>query len=150
MKARTILSALTSLALVYGAIAISAHSATGKTATVNVARSKLGTILVDSNGRTLYLRRISTNGSTSCTNVDGCLRRWPPLMATGAPQAGPGVDPILLGTVHRISPTGMQVTYNRHPLYTYSQDKKPGDLNGQGYANRWYVVSPIGRPITKK
>ncbi|MGZ6638665.1 MAG: hypothetical protein ACXVII_38145 [Solirubrobacteraceae bacterium] len=72
MKARMTLSAVASLALVFGAIAISAQSATHATATVNVAKSKLGTILVDSRGRTLYLYMFDTNGSSSCTN--GCGR----------------------------------------------------------------------------
>ena len=134
----------------FGAIAISAHSATHTTATVKVARSKLGTILVDARGRTLYLYLLDTNGSSSCTNVDRCFRTWPPLMATGTPHAGHGVDPILLGTVHRIRPTGRQVTYNGHPLYRYSKDTKAGQIKGQALLSLWYVVSAAGAPIKKK
>ena len=150
MPARTTLSTVALLALLFGTLALSAHSATHKAATVKVAKSKLGAILVDSRGRTLYLYMFDTNGSSSCTNVDGCLKTWPPLMATGTPHAGPGVDPILLGTVHRIRPTGMQVTYNGHPLYRYSQDKKPGQMKGQALFSLWYVVSAAGAPIKKK
>ena len=150
MTSRKTLSALASLALLFGTITISAHSATHTPATVKVAKSKLGTILVDSRGRTLYLYMLDTNGSSSCTNADRCYRTWPPLMATGTPHAGPGVDPILLGTVHRIRPSGRQVTYNGHPLYRYSQDKKPGQMKGQALLSLWYVVSAAGAPIKKK
>ena len=150
MTARKALSAVAALALLFGAIAISAHSATHTPATVKVAKSKLGTILVDSRGHTLYLYMFDTNGSSSCTNVDSCYKTWPPLMATGTPHAGRGVDPILLGTVHRIRPAGRQVTYNGHPLYRYSQDTKAGQIKGQGLFSLWYVVSAAGARIKKK
>jgi predicted lipoprotein with Yx(FWY)xxD motif len=150
MTSKKTLSAVAALALVFGVIAVSAPSATHQTTTVKVAKSKLGTILVDSHGRTLYLYTLDTNGSSSCTNVDRCYRTWPPLMATGTPHAGRGVDPILLGTVHRIRPSGRQVTYNGHPLYRYSQDTKAGQIKGQTLLSLWYVVSAAGAPIKKK
>ena len=150
MTSRKTVSAVASLALLLGAIAIPARSATHTPATVNAAKSKLGTILVDSRGRTLYLYMFDTNGSSSCTNVGSCFETWPPLMATGTPHAGHGVDPILLGIVHRIRPAGRQVTYNGHPLYRYSQDKKPGQMKGQALFSLWYVVSAAGAPIKKK
>jgi len=56
----------------------------------------------------------------------------------------------ILRPCHRTRPAGIQVTYNGHPLYVYAYDKKPGDLNGQGFINDWYVVSPSGTPIKKK
>ena len=150
MTGRKTLSAIAALTLLFGGIAISAHSATHTPATVNVAKSRLGTILVDSHGHTLYLSVLDTNGSSSCTNVDSCFKTWPPLMATGTPHAGRGVDPILLGTVRRIRPTGRQVTYNGHPLYRYSQDTKPGQMQGQALFKLWYVVTAAGAPIKKK
>ena len=65
------------------------------------------------------------------------------------PQASrrPGLNPRLLGTVRRTKPAGLQVTYNRHPLYFYSSDVKPGQTKGQGFFASWYVVSPTGRAI---
>jgi predicted lipoprotein with Yx(FWY)xxD motif len=74
---------------------------------------------------------------------------WPPLFVTGRPLAGAGVNPKLLETVRRKQPAGIQVTYNHHPLYLYRNDKKPGDLKGQGYYNYWYVLSPSAKPIEK-
>ncbi len=63
------------------------------------------------------------------------------------------VNARLLGTVRRTKPAGLQVTYNGHPLYFLADspaDKKPGDVNGQGFISQWWVVSPTGNAIKKK
>lgn len=136
---------------VCGALAFSASSATNPAATIRVAKTRLGTILVDSRGRSLYYFVDDTNDSILCTSsLQNCPTLWPPLMTTGKPHAGPGVRATLLGTVHRTKPTGTQVTYNGHPLYRYEFDKRIGDLNGQAQSNVWYVLSPKGKPIKKK
>jgi len=140
------------LVLLIGGLAASAAAAhPTATATVKVAKTRLGTVLVDGRGRTLYLFTDDRNGSITCTTpLSNCPAVWPPLFAKGPPMAGPGVDPKLLGTVHRTRPAGVQVTYAGHPLYIYSNDKKPGDVEGQGFIDAWYVVSPAGKPIKKK
>ena len=140
------------LALFVGGLATSAASAgPSATATVKVAHTKLGTILVDGKGRTLYLFTLDTKSLITCvTGYSNCPATWPPYLTTGAPKAGPGVDAALLGTVHRTRPAGLQVTYNGHPLYVYAYDTKPGDVDGQGFINYWFVVSPKGAAIKKK
>ena len=72
------------------------------------------------------------------------------MTTTGRPHGKAGVKAGLLGTIHRSKPTGSQVTYDRHPLYRYIEDKHPGDVKGQGMFDYWYVLSPSGRPITKQ
>ena len=120
-------------------------------ATVKVGRSRLGSILVDASGRTLYLFKEDRPGKALCTSdYLNCTTGWPPLMTTGRPHAQAGVHTRLLGSIHRTKPAGSQVTYNRHPLYLSIADKQPGDVNGQGNHAYWYVLSPNGRPITKK
>ena len=92
-------------------------------------RSNLGKILVDSQGRTLYLFQ-KDSGTTE--RVHRRLRqRWPPLRATGKPTVGSGANASIVATTTR-SDGKPQVTYNGHPLYLYSGDQKPGDTNGQG------------------
>ena len=71
-------------------------------------------------------------------------------MTSGRPHGEAGVKTRLLGSIHRTKPTGSQVTYNGHPLYLYIDDTHPGDVKGQGMYDYWYVLSPSGRPITKK
>jgi predicted lipoprotein with Yx(FWY)xxD motif len=121
------------------------HSA----ATVQTRKvGKLGVVLVNSKGRTLYMfvpdkRKKVTCTSTACTTV------WPPLKLKKGqrPTAGGKARKNLLGMDGRV------VTYNRWPLYTYLQDKKPGQAMGQGVNNsggKWFVLSPSGVVIKKK
>jgi predicted lipoprotein with Yx(FWY)xxD motif len=119
----------------------------GRQPTVQVRRTGLGKILVDSRGRTLYLFEKDTGGKSSCSG--SCAVNWPPLLATGRPTAGSGVKASRLGTTTR-SNGEIQVVYNRHPLYRFIGDQKPGNTNGEGltaFGARWFVVSPAGNEI---
>ena len=64
-----------------------------------------------------------------------------------APTAGEGADESLLGTTER-DDGEMQVTYDGHPLYTFASDTAPGDTNGQGVGEVWYVVDATGKAVT--
>src|SRR4051794_40496503 len=81
--------------------------------TVAVRHVKLGTILVDPHGMTLYLFMKDKKGKSACAGA--CAQDWPPLLVKGKPSAGKGAQAKLLGTTHRRS--GLQVTYNGHPVY---------------------------------
>ena len=102
--------------------------------------------LVDQTGRTLYATTNDTqnSGASSCTAE--CLTEWPPVIVTGTPTAGTGVDASLLGTITRDDGT-MQATYNGWPLYYYSGDQAAGAMNGQGMENSWFLVSATGNAI---
>jgi predicted lipoprotein with Yx(FWY)xxD motif len=120
-----------------------AAAATG--GTVAAASSPLGQILVAKNGMTLYMFASDKNGKSSCTGQ--CTSFWPPY--TGTPKAGSGLDASLLGTTKRADGS-TQVTYDGHPLYTYSGDPAPGDTNGQGqntFGALWWVVAPSGKVV---
>jgi predicted lipoprotein with Yx(FWY)xxD motif len=112
--------------------------------TVNVATSPLGQILIDVEGRTLYLFMNDTANTSVCTG--GCAQNWPPLLVTGAPTGGLGVEASKLGTTSRAD-GGTQVTYNGHPLYHFASDSAAGETKGQGVGGNWFVVSPQGEPI---
>jgi len=125
--------------------AASTTTAPAAPATVSVANSSLGMILVASNGRTLYALDKDTPTMASCTG--GCAGLWPPLTATGTPTGGAGVDATKLTIL--TGANGMQVVYAGHPLYMFAQDSAPGDVKGQGFAgNIWHVVSPTGMVVT--
>ena len=111
--------------------------------TVATAENELGTILVDGDGVTLYMFAPDAQGPSQCE--DDCLAAWPSL--TGPATAGEGVDEALLGTAARPDDGTEQVTYNGWPLYYFAQDSAPGDVNGQGSNDVWYVVDPTGTPI---
>jgi predicted lipoprotein with Yx(FWY)xxD motif len=102
------------------------------------------TILVDGAGRTLYLLTSDPRNVSTCASLGpSCPGSWPALKPPA--RAGAGVKAALLATTKN----GKQVTYNGHPLYHYRGDKRAGDLNGQGFFQIWYVVSPKGAPIKK-
>lgn len=105
-----------------------------------------GPALVDGEGRTLYLFTNDTQNSGTSACSGDCLAKWPPLLSQGAPVAGTGVDATLLGTITRDDGT-LQVTYNGWPLYYFADDTAPGDANGQGVGDVWFLVSPIGEAI---
>src|SRR3954471_1285015 len=87
-----------------------------RAAVVRVANSRLGKILVDSQGRTLYLFQKDSGNKSACTGP--CAGAWPPLRADGKPTVGSGAKASLVGTTTR-SDGGPQVTYNGHPLYLF-------------------------------
>lgn len=112
------------------------------------ASSKFGTILVSSSGMTLYMLTSDSSQASTCTG--SCPSIWPPLLTNGAPRASGGADATLLGTITR--PGGaVQVTYDGHPLYTFSGDTAPGQVNGEAihsFGGTWYVLGPSGHPLT--
>ena len=116
--------------------------------TVRVAKTRLGKILVDSRGRTLYLFKKDSGTKSACSGA--CATAWPPLRAGHKPTVGPGAKASLVGTTRR-SDGKPQVTYNGHPLYTFIMDTKSGDTAGEGltaFGGRWFVVSPAGKQVS--
>ena len=119
--------------------------ATGKEAVINIATDpKLGPILVDGSGMTLYMYTKDGPNQSTCTGK--CIEAWPALVTQGNPTLGKGVDVSLVGSAPLPDGT-MIVTYNKMPLYTYVKDKKAGDVTGQGSRDVWYVVSPSGEAV---
>jgi predicted lipoprotein with Yx(FWY)xxD motif len=119
-------------------------------ATVAVKGSKLGAILVDGNGRTLYLFEKDKGTTSSCYGA--CAGGWPPDTTNGASRAGAGVSASLLGTTTRTDGK-TEVTYHGHPLYYFAGDLKPGDTNGEGlnaFGAEWYVLSAAGNKVEKE
>jgi predicted lipoprotein with Yx(FWY)xxD motif len=105
----------------------------------------LGTILVTSEGLTLYDFHKDKGGESSC--YDACAAAWPPLLTNGEPQAQGAADRSLLGTTKR-KDGASQVTYNGWPLYTYVADQKPGEANGNDidqFGAEWYALQPNGQ-----
>jgi len=105
---------------------------------------KLGMILVDSNGMTLYDFHKDKGTTSSCYGP--CAEGWPPMLTEGEPTVGNGAMASKLGTTERKDGT-MQVTYAGHPLYTFVEDKKPGEANGNdvsSFGGQWYALKGNG------
>jgi predicted lipoprotein with Yx(FWY)xxD motif len=132
---------------IYGGGGPASTSGPTSVATVTAASTKLGMILVDGSGRTLYLFEKDQPDQSACSGT--CAAAWPVDSSSGTPKAGSGVKASLLGTITRSDNT-TQVTYNHHPLYYYSGDSGPGQQNGQGlnaFGAAWFVVAPAGDKV---
>jgi predicted lipoprotein with Yx(FWY)xxD motif len=123
-------------------------TASGQAATVGISNTGIGRILVNSQGRTLYLFKADRGTKSACTGA--CAGAWPPLLVTGKPTVGSGLNASLLGTTMR--PEGKtQLTYNGHPLYLFAQDQKAGETNGQGvsaFGAAWFALNSAGNQVT--
>jgi predicted lipoprotein with Yx(FWY)xxD motif len=113
---------------------------------------KLGTVLVNSKGRTLYMFVPDKRKKVTC--VGSCAAAWPPVkLPKGAKAVAVGkVKASLLGS-DRDPAGGRVVTYNKWPLYTYVGDTAPGQAKGQALnlnGGLWYVLSPSGKVIKTK
>jgi predicted lipoprotein with Yx(FWY)xxD motif len=143
----TALAASAVAAATAAALALAGGSATTSGASVKIANSSLGRILVDSKSITLY-DFVKDKGTTSVC-YGACAALWPPLLTKGKPVAGPGVRASLLGTTKR-KDGKLEVTYAGHPLYYFVTDRKPGQTTGQGvnqFGGPWWVLSPAGKEI---
>ncbi len=126
------------------ATAATPTTSSGAAATLGVANTSLGSVLVNSTGRTLYLFKADVGTKSACTGA--CATAWPPLLATGKPSAGTGLTASKVGTATR-SGGKQQVTYNGHPLYLFIKDQKPGQTTGQGvtaFGAAWFALTPSG------
>ena len=115
--------------------------------TIKTTSNDLGTILVDGEGKTLYLFEGDTGSKSMCSG--GCAGAWPPVTTEGDPQAGSGVTASMLGTTKR-DDGATQVTYGGHPLYYYYGDTSPRPTTGQGlddYDAEWYVLGADGKKV---
>jgi predicted lipoprotein with Yx(FWY)xxD motif len=111
----------------------------------------LGDVLVDGQGRTLYMFPPDAGRGVTCTGA--CAGTWPPLVIADSrtPTAGAGVIKSDLGTVADPNTGARVVTYAGYPLYRYAGDVAAGTANGQALflnGGPWYVVDPDGQPVT--
>jgi predicted lipoprotein with Yx(FWY)xxD motif len=125
----------------------SAHSATA--VSVKTAKTHAGTILVASNGFTLYMFTADSKNKDTCVKHTGCTSVWPPYTVTAKPTAGTGVKASLLGTI-KLSSGKLQVTYNGHPLYRYAADSSPAATDYFGataFGGTWYGITASGATV---
>lgn len=104
----------------------------------------VGTVLVDSEGLTVYWFAKDKGTASSCYGA--CEGGWPPVIAKGKPTAGEGVVSSQLGTTKR-KDGSTQVTYAGHPLYTFAGDTEAGEANGNGsmaFGGKWSVINASG------
>ena len=146
--------AISATGLAAGAITLTLEGGTGDDtlaggAGVETLLGDDGSDSIDGNGGNDVAFMKDRNGRSACSA--SCATYWPPLMKTGKVTVGLGLKQTLVGVTKRAG-GGMQVTYNKHPLYTFALDKSAGQTKGQGSSNfgaKWYAVSARGRAVVK-
>jgi predicted lipoprotein with Yx(FWY)xxD motif len=141
--------AVSALALAATILTAAALGASHGGTVVKVGQSKLGRIVVDSHGKTLYMWAHDRGRRSTCYGK--CAVYWPPVLTAGKPIARTGARQALLGTTGR-SDGRMQVTYHGHPLYRFLMDKRAGQTTGEGltgFGGRWDPLSAAGTPVRK-
>ena len=132
----------------YGKAAVgpttTASAATAAPSIVGVADNALGSIVVDSKGRTLYAFTKDVDGTSTC--VDGCAKAWPAVLVNGDIAVGTGLDKGQFTTVARVDGT-KQLKLGKWPLYYFSGDTAAGETNGQGSGGSWFVIGKDAKLI---
>jgi predicted lipoprotein with Yx(FWY)xxD motif len=116
--------------------------------TLQLRRTGAGTILVDSQGYTLYTFSKDSRDHDACVKIYNCLDTWPALISS-RPTSGPGIRRSLVGTIS-IPGIGRQVTYAGHPLYHYIGDSSPGEtdnINIYQSGGYWPAIAASGRAV---
>jgi predicted lipoprotein with Yx(FWY)xxD motif len=114
-----------------------APPAAGGSVAVKAGSSAYGQILVDSSGNTLYAFTNDTDAKPTC--IDACADAWPPVIVDASWTVAPGLDAGVFSTVAHPA-GGEQLTAGAYPLYRFSGDARPGDVNGQGSGGVWFAV----------
>ena len=139
---RLLLVVLVAAAALVAAVVAASSGAPGHGLVKTERNAALGkTILVTRTGRTLYSLSAERNGRFICTN-GSCLALWKPLRGSATGVSG-------LTVVTRPDHT-RQVAYKGGPLYTFTGDRKAGDVNGNGFRDVgvWRPVSVSGQVST--
>jgi predicted lipoprotein with Yx(FWY)xxD motif len=130
---------------------VRATAASGPTRLGTAVKGKLGRILVNASGQTLYLFTRDSRGTSTCSGT--CQGTWIPVLAGSvAAERGSGLSAKLVGTITR-SGGDRQATYNRHPLYRFAREKTTKTTTGEGadqFGGYWYVVNVKGNEVKPK
>jgi predicted lipoprotein with Yx(FWY)xxD motif len=130
----------------YGEGASTSPSGGGAASVSTGSASGVGTVLVDSNGMTLYYFEKDKKGTKTSACNGACASAWPPLTTSGAAKAMSRAKSSQMGTIERSDGT-TQVTYAGWPLYAYTADTAPGEANGtdvKAFGGSWYPLHPNG------
>jgi predicted lipoprotein with Yx(FWY)xxD motif len=139
-------------AIAWGTAAAPASSRSASVVISTRTLPKLGTVLVNSKGLTLYMFVPDKQKRVTCFST--CAVIWPPVfLPAGAKTVASGkAESKLLGS-DPDSAGGRVVTYNHWPLYLYVGDTKPGTATGQAInlnGGLWYVLTPAGKVVKTK
>jgi predicted lipoprotein with Yx(FWY)xxD motif len=138
MRASRIASFLAAAAAAFALIAYAGDALAAHHEVKVSKKDKIGSYLTDTKGMTLYEFKKDSPGKSACAG--DCVAKWPLYYQEHAAGAE-GVKASDLGTITR-EDGKKQTTYKGMPLYYFAGDKSPGDTNGQGVKDVWFVAAP--------
>lgn len=111
----------------------------------------VGTVVVDGQGRTVYVLTADKSTNLTCNDANGCTKFWPdlPVDAGVTPTAGSGLTASLLSTM-KSADGETYPTYHGWLMYEFVKDTGPGQANGVGvksFGGTWYALSAAGTPV---
>jgi predicted lipoprotein with Yx(FWY)xxD motif len=115
----------------------SSASSAASSVLTSANKAKVGSVIVDAQGRTLYRFTAEAQGLPMCTGA--CVGTWPPALAATASGL-----PKHVSTVKRPDDGKLQLTYDGHPLYRYAGDRSEADAKGEGVGGQWFVLKAGG------
>lgn len=127
-----------------------ASAAGASHAVIKLRQTKVGKILVNRAGFTIYAFTKDKRNKDNCQKITNCLKFWPPVLSKGKPVAKRGVRKSLLGTI-KLKNGKRQVTYRGHPLYLYIGDSSPGQtyyVNFFQFGGFWPALNRNGKEVT--
>jgi predicted lipoprotein with Yx(FWY)xxD motif len=148
-RRRTSRPHLLAILLLAATVGAAASAASGAPARLTARSTEYGKALFGPTGNVAYVFGADRGSTSRC--YGSCASAWPPLLTSGTPRAGTGVEAKLLGTTKRNDGT-LQVTYNGHPLYYYAADKAGKVMCQHANTNGglWLIIKPTGQPNTAK
>ena len=147
-RVRRISGGLVTALIIAGLAAAMAGARTAAPA-LQLRSTKLGKILVNSRGFTVYAFTRDKRNVNNCAKQQGCMAVWPAVGPGAGPLAGPGVKSSLIGTI-KLKGGVKQLTYAGHPLYTYIADTHPAQttyVNILQFNGRWPAVNASGGEV---
>ncbi|MFD5215643.1 hypothetical protein [Microbacterium sp. NPDC058345] len=118
----------------------------GGSAALMTADTSMGEIVVDGEGMTVYMFDSDTQNAGESTCEGQCAENWPAVIADGTAELDGVTGEV--GTITGVAGE-TQMTLNGWPLYYFAGDAAPGDVNGQGVNDVWWVLSPAGERMAE-
>ncbi len=152
MMRRNLVLAVALVAVLAAAAVAQAQTTRAKSSsasTIELRQTSLGKILVNSSGLTLFDFSRDSSDKDACQSISGCTSAWPPLVTSGRPTAGSGLNPSKLATI-KLSNGKKQVTYYGRPLYLFSGDRHAGETSYVGVneeGGTWLAVNAKGGSV---
>lgn len=149
MRRVLLLAVLASIAVLISSLPAATAATRAGGTQIDLHGSRLGKILVNSGGLTIYVFTADTRNQDNCQSKPHCTLSWAPVLTNGKPVAGAGVRQSLLGTT-MLKSGKLQVTYNGHPLYTYIGDTQKHDtsyVNFPQFGGNWRAINAAGKEV---